>query len=174
VNPKRARSIPLKKRLVFSVGDMAAARIAMEQARVAGIQDDDISLVARSDKSDMIPDDHKIVEGDFYPAAAKGAAGGAVVGLLAGLVAVAIPPLGITIAGAFAMAAGGSVLGAWSTALAGSAVADPVSRKFEGEVQAGRILMVIDGSEDMLPRAQKAVLQTGARQLDFERPSVIT
>jgi hypothetical protein len=164
----------LKKRWVFSVEDMTAARIAMEQARVAGILDDDISLVARSEKSGMIPDDHKIVEGDFYPAAAKGAAGGAVVGLVAGLVAVAIPPLGITVAGAFAMAVGGSVLGAWSTALAGSAVDDPISRKFEGEVQAGRVLVVIDGSEDVLPRARQAVLETGAKQLDFERPTVIT
>jgi hypothetical protein len=164
----------LKKRLVFSVQDMAAARIAMEQARVAGIQDDDISLVARSEKSDMIPDDRKIVEGDFYPAAAKGAAGGAVAGLVAGLVAVAIPPLGITVAGAFAMAAGGSVLGAWSTALAGSAVDDPVSRKFEGEVQSGRILVVIDGTDDDLPRARQAVLDTGATQLDFYRPTAMT
>jgi hypothetical protein len=89
-------------------------------------------------------------------------------------VAVAIPPLGITVAGAFAMAVGGSVLGAWSTALAGSAVDDPISRKFEGEVQAGRVLVVIDGSEDVLPRAGRAVLETGAKQLDFERPTVIT
>lgn len=164
----------MKKRLVFSVGDMPAARIAMEQARVAGILDDDISLVARSDKSDMIPDDRKIVEGDFYPAAAKGAVGGAVVGLVAGLVAVAVPPLGITVAGAFAMAVGGSVLGAWSTALAGSAADDPATRKFESEVQAGRILVVIDGSEEILPRATRAVLETGAKQLDFERPTVMT
>lgn len=164
----------MKKRLVFSVWDMTAARMAMEQARVAGVLDDDISLIARSDKSDMIPDDRKIVEGDFYPAAAKGAIGGAVAGLVAGLVAVAIPPLGITVAGAFAMAAGGSVLGAWSTALAGSAVDDPASRKFEDEVKEGRILVVIDCDEEMLSRARKAVLDTGATQLDFERPSVVT
>lgn len=164
----------MKKRLVFSAQDIVMARMAMEQARLAGILDDDISLVARSDKSEMIPDDHKIVEGDFYPAAAKGAVGGAVVGLVAGLVAVAIPPLGITVAGAFAMAAGGSVLGAWSTALAGSSVDDPVSRKFEDEVEAGRILVVIDGSEEQLPRATRAVLETGVVQLDFERPTVIT
>jgi hypothetical protein len=164
----------VKKRLVFSAQDMVVARLAMSQARVAGILDDDISLVARSDKSEMIPDDRKIIEGDFYPAAAKGAVGGAVIGLVAGLVAVAIPPLGITVAGAFAMAAGGSVLGAWSTALAGSAVDDPAHRKFEDEVEAGRILVVIDGSEEVLPRAKRAVLETGALQLDFERPTVIS
>jgi uncharacterized membrane protein len=164
----------VKKRLVFSAQDMTTARIAMAQARAAGVPDDDISLVARSDKSEMIPDDRKIVEGDFYPAAAKGAAGGAVVGLVAGLVGVAIPPLGITVAGAFAMAAGASVLGAWSTALAGSAVDDPVSRKFEDEVKKGRILVVVDVSDDVLPRAMRAVLDTGVVQLDFERPTIVT
>jgi uncharacterized membrane protein len=164
----------VKKRLVFSAQDMTTARIAMAQARAAGVPDDDISLVARSDKSEMIPDDRKIVEGDFYPAAAKGTAGGAVVGLVAGLVGVAIPPLGITVAGAFAMAAGASVLGAWSTALAGSAVDDPVSRKFEDEVKKGRILVVVDVSDDVLPRAMRAVLDTGVVQLDFERPTIVT
>src|SRR5262249_53175491 len=110
---------------------MVAARIAMEQARGAGIQADEISLIARPDKSHMIPEAQRMGEGVFFRAAARGAASGRVVGLVAGLIAVAIPPLGITVAGAFAMAAGGSVLGAWSTALAGAAVDDPVRRKFE-------------------------------------------
>lgn len=164
----------MKKRLVFSASDMTAVRIAMQKARDAGIADGDMSLVVRSDRSEMIPNDRKIVEGDFYPAAAKGAVGGAVAGLVAGLVGVAIPALGITVAGAFAMAAGGGVLGAWSTALAGSAVEDPVSRKFEGEVSAGRILLVIDGEEELLPRAALAVSATGVTQLDFERPTLIS
>lgn len=164
----------MKKRLVFSAQDMTTARTAMARARMAGVPDDGISLVARSDKSEMIPDDRKIVEGDFYPAAAKGAAGGAVTGLVAGLVGVAIPPLGITVAGVLAMAVGASVLGAWSTALAGSAVEDPVSRKFEDEVKEGRILIVVDVGEDMLSQAARAVRDTGVVQLDFERPTIIT
>lgn len=164
----------MKKRWVFSAQDMVMARMAMDQARTAGVLDDDISLIARSDKSEMIPDDRKIIEGDFYPAAAKGAVGGAVIGLVAGLVAVAIPPLGVTLAGAVAMAAGGGVLGAWSTALAGSAVEDPASRKFESEVQAGRILVVIDVDEAVQARARRAVMESGVVQLDFERPTVLS
>lgn len=164
----------MKKRVVFSAMDMAGARAAMERARDAGAADDDISLIVRSDKSDMVPDDRKVVEGDFYPAAAKGAAGGAAIGLVAGLVAVAIPPLGITIAGALAMAVGGSVLGAWSTALAGAAVEDPVRRQFEDEVEAGRILVVIDAEEESIPAVKTAVAASGARPLPFERPTVIT
>ncbi|GAB2560808.1 hypothetical protein ISP15_15945 [Dyella jejuensis] len=164
----------MKKRMVFSVKDMAGARAAMDKARAIGIADDDISLIARSDKSQLIPDDRKVVEGDFYPAAAKGAAGGAAIGLIAGLVAVAIPPLGITVAGAVAMAVGGSALGAWSTALAGSAVDDPVSRQFEDEVQAGRILVVVDGDEEKIPAARTQIATTGAVPLPFEKPTAIT
>jgi hypothetical protein len=164
----------VKKRMVFSVKDMASARVVMDKARSVGIADDDISLIARSDKSEMIPDDRKVVEGDFYSAAVKGAVGGGAIGLVAGLIAVAIPPLGITIAGALAMAAGGTALGAWSTALAGSAVDDPVSRKFEDEVNAGRILVVIDGDDENLPAVKAAMADTDAKLLPFERPSVIT
>ncbi|HUB88203.1 MAG TPA: hypothetical protein VMA74_00595 [Dyella sp.] len=164
----------MKKRVVFSVDDMAAARAAMDHVRAAGIADSAISLIARSDKSDMIPDDRKVVEGDFYPAAAKGAAGGAAIGLVAGLVAVAIPPLGVTIAGALAMAVGGSVLGAWSTALSGSAVDDPVRRQFEDEVEAGRILVVVDADEEQVPAAKRAMVASGAKPLPFERPTVVT
>jgi hypothetical protein len=164
----------MKKRVVFSVDDMAGARVAMDQLRKVGIADQSISLVARSDKSDMIPDDRKIVEGDFYPAAAKGAAGGAALGLVAGLAAVAIPPLGITFAGALAMAVGGSVLGAWSTALSGSAVDDPVRRQFEDEVEAGRILVVVDAEEEQVALTYRTMVASGAKPLPFEKPTAIT
>lgn len=146
----------------------------MTAARGVGVDDDDISLIARSDKSNLIPDDKKVVEGDFYPAAAKGAAGGAIVGLVAGLVAVAVPPLGITVAGALAMAAGGGALGAWSTALAGSAVDDPVTRQFEDEVKKGQVLVVIDCDERQIPGVQRALASTGAVPLPFEKPTAMT
>jgi hypothetical protein len=164
----------VKKRVVYSVKDMPSARIVMDKARAMGIADGDLSLIARSDKSDLIPDDRKVVEGDFYPAAVKGAVGGGAIGLVAGLIAIAIPPLGITIAGALAITAGGSALGAWSMALAGSAVDDPVSRKFEDEVEAGCILVVIDGEDDVLSSAKSAIASTNAVLLSFEKPTAIT
>lgn len=164
----------MKKRLVFMVDEMPSAQRAIEQARKSGIDDADISLIARSDKSDMIPDDRKVVEGDFYPAAAKGVVGGAVAGLAAGLIAVAIPPLGVTIAGALAMTVGGGALGAWSSALAGSAVDDPVTRNFEREVEEGHILVVVDSPNDAVRTVESALTAMGAVKLDFERPSAIT
>lgn len=165
----------MKTRHVYSTADLAAAHAAMDAARQVGIADDDISLIARSDiELDVIPDDRKVVDGDFYPAAIKGVSGGAVVGLLAGLVAVAVPPLGLTLAGIGMTTLAGAAVGGWATALAGSAVPDPVRREFEGEIESGRILVVLDAEKSVLEQADPVVLKTGARVLPFDKPTVMT
>ena len=68
---------------------------------------------------DAVPDDLREAHTDMVPAALRGAAGGGAVGLVAGLIAVAVPPLGITLAGAGLMAAVGALVGSWSSALVG-------------------------------------------------------
>lgn len=165
----------MKHRAVFSAKDMQAIRHAMTAARNAGIERDDLSLIARSDISlEEIPENRKVVEGDFYPAAIKGAAGGGAAGLLAGLVAVVFAPIGITAAGVIGLGLAGASLGTWATALAGSAVPDPVRRQFESEIEAGRILLVVDVEEANLDHAVDAIVATGLVHLPFDKPSVMT
>lgn len=165
----------MKRRAVFSATDMSVVREAMHAARSSGIANDDISLIARSDiEVENIPDDRKVADGDFYPAAVRGAVGGGVVGLLAGLVAVVAAPIGITVAGVVGLGLAGASLGTWSSALAGSTVPDPVRRAFEDEIAQGRILVVIDGEEEILPAAIAAVSATRAVHLPFDRPTVMT
>ncbi|PXV55835.1 Protein of unknown function [Dyella jiangningensis] len=147
----------------------------MDAARRAGVDNDAISLIARSDiELETVPDERKVVEGDFYPAAIRGVTGGAVVGLLAGLVAVAVPPLGLTLAGVGMTTLAGAAVGGWATALAGSAVPDPVRREFEGEIEQGRILVVLDAEKNVLERADAAVQQAGVRRMPFDKPTVMT
>lgn len=165
----------MKTRHVYSTPDLAIAHAAMDAARRAGVANEDVSLIARSDiEVEAIPDDRKVVEGDFYPAAIRGVTGGAVVGLLAGLVAVAVPPLGLTLAGVGATTLAGAAVGGWATALAGSAVPDPVRRAFEDEIAQGKILVVLDAEPETLDRADPAVCETGARRLPFDKPTVMT
>jgi hypothetical protein len=165
----------MKMRHVYSAPDLSVAHAAMDAARQAGIADGDISLIARSDiELEAIPDDRKVVEGDFYPAAVRGVTGGAAVGLLAGLVAVAVPPLGLTLAGVAATTLTGAAIGGWATALAGSVVPDPVRRAFEGEIEEGNILVVLDAEKETLDRAVPLITESGARSLPFEKPAVMT
>ncbi|WP_201312674.1 hypothetical protein [Dyella sp. EPa41] len=165
----------MKMRHVFSVPDIQAAGVAMEVARDCGVADRDISLIARSDiELEAIPCERKVVDGDFYPAAIRGVLGGAATGLLGGLVAIAIPPLGFTFAGAAAMTLGGAAVGGWATALAGSAVEDPVRRKFHDEIAQGRILVVLDAPRDLLERVEPSMTHIGAKPLPFDKPTLMT
>ncbi len=102
----------MKIRHVFSVADVASARQAMQAARQAGLADDDLSLIARADiELEEIPDKRKLASTDFMPAAMRGAATGGTAGLLAGLVAMVFPPLGVTLAGAALLTLGGAGTG---------------------------------------------------------------
>jgi hypothetical protein len=169
------RGVAMKTRHVYSTSDLEHARSAMRAARDAGIADDDLSLIARHDiELDKIPEGRKDEHTDFAPAAARGLAQGGATGVLAGLVAMAIPPLGVTIAGAAAAAAAGALVGAWTNALMGASTPDPVRKKFEGEIEAGRILVVVDGDGDAVDRADREILASGATALPFEQPTALS
>ncbi len=165
----------MKSRCVYSTPDLASARLAMEAALLAGIPDHDISLIARDDIEHAHISDHLMTgRTDFYPAAVRGVACGGGTGVVLGLVAVAIPPLGVTLIGASAMAFAAAAVGGWTGALVGSSVPDVIHRKFKGEIASGHILVVIDGNKERLSVAEPAVERTGATHLPFHAHTMMT
>ncbi|GAB3509490.1 hypothetical protein [Pseudoxanthomonas daejeonensis] len=165
----------MKTRRIYATPNLAAAHAALAAARDTGIEPDSLSLIARSDiEMDAVPDELREAHTDIVPAALRGAAGGGAVGLVAGLVAVAVPPLGITLAGAGVMAAVGALVGSWSSALVGASVPDPVRRQFEETIETGQILLVIDAEDDALHRAEAAVLRAGASPLPYEAATAVS
>ena len=165
----------MKTRHVFSSPDVETAKAVMQAARAAGIAQEDISLIARSDiELEAAPEQHKEAGSDFFPAALRGVIGGGATGLLAGLVAVAIPPVGVTLAGVAGLTLAGALTGGWASALVGASVPDPVRRKFEGEIEAGRILVVLDGDKDLLVRIEPSLARAGATPLPFDEPTALT
>jgi hypothetical protein len=165
----------MKTRHVFSTPNVEAARTVMQAARAAGVPEEDISLIARSDiELEATPEQHKEAGSDFYPAALRGVVGGGAVGLLAGLVAVAIPPVGITVAGVAGLTVAGALTGGWTGALVGASVPGPVRRKFEEEIEAGRVLVVLDGDKEQLVRAEPALARAGGTPLPFDEPTALS
>lgn len=165
----------MKTKHVYLAHDLGAATDAVARARAVGVDDQDIALIARADlEMQELPEKYRNASTDFVPAALKGALGGGTAGLLAGLVAVAIPGLGVTLAGAAAIAAVGAAAGTWSSGLMGSALPDPVRRQFEDEIAAGRILVAIDADDDAHPRIEAALAGGGVRKLPFEESSAMT
>ena len=164
----------MKTRHVFSTADLDAAQRAVATARAIGVPAEDVALIARSDiQMDAIPDDQLDVSTDTVPAALRGGGIGAAVGLLGGIVAVAIPAVGITIAGAGLMTLLGAAVGAWSSALAGSSFPNPVRKAFEAEIEAGRILIVVDAPPALAPLVDAACVEGGASRLPFDKLSAL-
>ncbi|MCL1499583.1 hypothetical protein [Xanthomonas nasturtii] len=165
----------MKLRHVYSTADLDSAQRVLQAARGAGIDNDALSLIARSDiELQDVPDERKDAKTDFLPAAARGAATGGAAGLVAGLVAIAVPPIGLTLAGAGVMALAGALVGSWSSALIGATVPDPVRRQFEDEIQAGRVLVIVDAEQAALQDAEPAMVAAGATPLPYEAASATT
>ena len=165
----------MKTRHVFSTRDLGAAEEAVSALRQAGIANDDVSLVAQHVmENERIPDEQQDTSDDFSRGGVKGLLTGGGTGLLAGLVAVAVPPLGITLAGAAAMAVAGAAVGGWMGMLTGTSEPGKVRREFEDEIAAGHILVVVDGDECTLAAADAALLAVGATPLPFDAPTAIS
>lgn len=165
----------MNRRRVFSTANLKTAYTAMSAARASGIADECISLIAREDiELEKIPDDRQQPKDDSTPAALRGVAYGGASGLLLGLVALAVPPLGVTLAGAAAATAAGAAFGGWIGQMVGFDVPDAVSRKFKDEIAAGRILVIIDASEEQLTAAEPAIVAAGATSLPFDAPAALS
>ena len=162
----------MKARHVYRTTDLDMARAAMNAARGAGVGEECLMLVARSDiELESIPNDHKEADSDFVPGAIKGMAAGSATGLLLGLAAVVLTPLGVTLAGAGIVALAGAGIGGFASSLFGSALPDPVRQKFDDEIKAGRILLVTDTDADTQQLAGPAIEATGAVPLPFAQPT---
>ena len=165
----------MKIRHVYSAPNLSTAKAALAAARDTGIENIDLSLVARSDiELECIPDDRIQAGTGMIPAAVRGAGFGGAAGLLAGLVAIAIPAVRITLAGAAALSFAGSMIGTWTSALMGASLPDPIRAKFEDEIEAGHILLLVDGSPEALAEAAPAIERAGATQLPYDSLTIMS
>jgi hypothetical protein len=165
----------MKSRHVFSTPDLAAAESAVNALLAAGVSKDDISLIARHDvENAAVADDMQDTSGDFARGGVKGLLQGGGTGLLCGLVAVAVPAIGLPIAGAAAMVVAGAAVGGWMGMLTGTSEPDAARRKFQQEIDAGRVIVAIDGEQDVLDRADTVLAQHQATRLPFDEPTALS
>jgi hypothetical protein len=159
----------MKSRHAFSMPDLAAAEAAVTALREADVSDDDIWLMARDDiESASVPDDLRDTTGDFGRGGVKGLLQGGGTGVVCGLVAMLVPAISIPIAGAAAMVVAGAAVGGWMGMLTGASVPDTVHRKFRDELDAGRVIVAVDGQPDLLQRVDVLLRDRGATQLPYD------
>jgi predicted lipid-binding transport protein (Tim44 family) len=152
------------KRRVFSAPDLGTAEQALGAALRLGIRPGHAAVLAQSDvEMNQLPDAEKESSPtDFMPAARRGIVGGAIIGLVAGLIGMFVPSIGFHFAGAVITTVVGAIVGGWAAALAGSSVPSEPRRDFQKEIDAGQLLVVIDEEDEaLLDRASQAIAATG-------------
>lgn len=159
----------MKVRHVYSTPSLEVARTVMRVARDGGIADRDLQLVARGDIEEArIPDRRKEADTDLKPAAIRGALIGAVVGVLAAVVASTLMTFPLTVNLLLGGAVGGILLGTLGAMLSGSSVPDPLRRHFHSEIEAGKVLVVIDATTEQLAAVDGGIRSAGATLLPYD------
>lgn len=136
----------MRRRLYFLAPNLKVTRAILDELQLARITEKHISVIAREGtKLEDVPEATLLQRSDLKPAAEHGIGYGGVVGLLAGLVAVAIPPAGLVLGGGMlAGVLGGAGFGACVGGMIGVNAPNRELEEFEEAVKRGEILMLID------------------------------
>ena len=145
----------MKTRHVYAVRDRPHLDAALRAVRACGVADDDLAIVARHDielavDPDALHDEH-----------------GRLTGLIAGLNAVAVPVLGISLAGAGMLNLLGANLEGWAPHIAGEDAEEDVRERFRERIARGGILLVVEAAPEMHSAVTAALTTQDAEELKF-------
>ncbi len=134
------------RRLCLLSPDAVHAQKVVQDLRADGVEERHIYVISGPDTPleglpDGGPDDD-----DFIPAFERGVSMGGAAGLLFGLGALAFPPAGFVIGGGGVLLIGmmSASLGGLLTGIAGAAFPSTRLSAFEDEIQAGKVLIMVD------------------------------
>lgn len=135
------------RRIYFLVPTVTSARAIVDELLLARVEQRHIHVVAREGTPmEDLPEAGVAQSSDLIPAIEKGVAAGGLSGLLAGALAVTFPPAGLVLGGGavLGLAAFGAGFGAWMASMVGIGLPSGRLEKFQGAIEAGELLMMID------------------------------
>ncbi|SPA00982.1 conserved hypothetical protein; putative TRANSMEMBRANE PROTEIN [Cupriavidus taiwanensis] len=148
----------MRKRIFWLLPDLASARRTMDDLLLARVENRHIHFVAR-DGADMtgLHEANLFQTSDIVHAAEMGLMVGGGVGVVAGVVVAMFPIVSDTpqwgLVGVLAVL--GAVFGAWAASMIGSSAANSRLRAFEKDIEAGKILLMVD-----VPRSRVEEVET--------------
>lgn len=140
------------RRIYFLVPDVESTTAIVDELLLARIEQRHIHIVAREGTPlGELPEAGVAQSTDLIPALESGVIAGGVTGLLAGVLAVTFPPAGLVLGGGavLGLTAVSAGFGAWMAGMVGVGLPNRQLEKFESEIEAGQLLMMID-----VPRIQ--------------------
>ena len=150
------------RRIYFLSPDIEITRRVVEGLRLAKVEEKSIHVIAkRNTPLEDLPEGNLLQKSDFIPAVEQGLAVGGTTGMLAGLVAIAFPPASAVIAGGILLGTTlfGAGLGAWVGGLVGMSVGNRRIKEFEGAIEEGKLLVLVDVPADRVAETETLVKQ---------------
>jgi len=134
------------RRLYFLLPDVATARKIVDELLLVHIPYEHIHILANQDTPlEELPEAGVAQKTDVVPALERGLAVGGSMGVVAGLLALAIPLGPVAAGGAILFGAlGGAGIGAWISSMIGISLPNSRLTRFEEAVAQGHILMMVD------------------------------
>ena len=137
----------MRRRLYYVLPDIPSARSMLDELLLARIEERHIRFLAREGSlPDDMPGCSFMLKTDLVHGAQLGILIGGIVGFVAGIVLVLMPPAGLTMQTAtiLLMALGGALFGAWASGMNGCAIPNKRLEQFTDRVQQGQVLMIVD------------------------------
>jgi hypothetical protein len=134
------------RRIYFLVPDLETTRKIVDELLLARVDERHIHVLARRDTPlEDLPEATFLQKTDFIPSLEQGLAVGGATGMLAGLVAVALPT-GLVLGGGAVLAVSmiGAGLGAWASSLIGASTGNRRHKDYEEAIEKGQLLVMVD------------------------------
>ena len=150
------------KRIYFLAPDIAITKKIVDDLLLARIEEKHIHVLAkRGTPLEDLPEANLLQKSDFIPAVEQGLALGGATGMLAGLVAVALPPASTVIAGGVILATtlASAGVGAWLSGMVGMSVDNRQLKEFEDAIEAGELLVMVDVPRERVGEIEESVKQ---------------
>ena len=137
----------MRRRLYFVLPEVESAKRTADDLLLARVDDRHMRFLAkRGTDLEPLHEAGYLDKTDMVHGAVVGLGLGAIIGALTGAVVVAYPPEGMNpqlVTVLIGMLVG-APLGAWTASMAGAAVPNSRLRQFDADLEAGRVLMMVD------------------------------
>lgn len=150
------------RRIYFLTPDIAVTKHIVNDLMQAKIDEKHIHIIAKRNTSlEDLPEASLLQKSDFIPAVEQGLAIGGSAGMLAGLVAVILPPASTVIAGGILLTSTivGAGVGAWASGMVGMSIGNRRIKEFEDAIEAGKFLVLVDVPANRVDEIEERVKQ---------------
>lgn len=147
------------KRIYFLVPDIETTKKIVDELLLARVEERHMHVLAKRDTPmEDLPEASFLQKTDFIPALEQGIAIGGATGVLAGLVALALPT-GLVLGGGavLALSLAGAGLGAWWSSMIGASTGNRRLKDFEAAIEQGEFLMMVDVPKERVEEIEELV-----------------